>query len=154
MGDREVLLLRACSEIEKLIGPIKARSAFIESAPWGFESDHAFLNGVVWCTTELEPLQILDCTQAIERMLGKRNEHSTKRRDPQFSIDETQKPIYHDRPIDIDILLIDSLHIHESRLTVPHPLMKQRSFVMVPLLELLQNKDGKKYLSLLSQTTW
>lgn len=140
LGEREALLLRAIEEIEKLVGPIVARSAFIETEPWGFESEHRFLNAVVRCQTDLEPLQVLDCTQQIERVLGKREEHHTLR---------IHQPVYFDRPVDIDVLLYDCMTIHEPRLTVPHPLMRERDFVMKPLLSLLIREGDEKYLQLI-----
>ena len=140
LGEREALLLRAIEEIEKLVGPIVARSAFIETEPWGFESEHRFLNAVVRCQTDLEPLQVLDCTQQIERVLGKREEHHTLR---------IHQPVYFDRPVDIDVLLYDCMTIHEPRLTVPHPLMRERDFVMKPLLSLLIREGDEKYLRLI-----
>jgi 2-amino-4-hydroxy-6-hydroxymethyldihydropteridine diphosphokinase len=143
LGERESLLQRACNEIERLIGPLTGRSAFLESEPWGFESQHPFLNAVVRCRTELEPLQVLDRTQQIEGMLGKRTEHHTKR-------DDGQHATYHDRPIDIDILLYDRRTICLPRLTVPHPLMKQRDFVIKPLLEVLCRNGDEEYLRFLN----
>jgi 2-amino-4-hydroxy-6-hydroxymethyldihydropteridine diphosphokinase len=140
LGEREALLLRAIEEIERLVGPIVARSAFIETEPWGFESEHRFLNAVVRCQTDLEPLQVLDCTQQIERVLGKREEHHTLR---------IHQPVYFDRPVDIDVLLYDCMTIHEPRLTVPHPLMRERDFVMKPLLSLLIREGDEKYLQLI-----
>lgn len=76
-------------------------------------------------------------------MLGKRAEHHTKRDDGQHST-------YYDRPIDIDILLFDRRTICLPRLTVPHPLMKQRDFVMKPLLELLCRNGDEEYLRFLN----
>ena len=68
-----------------------------------------------------------EATQQIERDLGKRKCHATKR----------QKTInYQDRPIDIDILLYDDLIVDEPDLKIPHPLMHQREFVMRPLNEI------------------
>lgn len=128
LGNRQAVLLHACEEIEKLIGPIVSQSAFFASKPWGFQSDHDFLNSVVCCHTHLLPREVLWRTQQIERMLGRR-----------------QKSVggaYHDRPIDIDILLYDDWHVNEPDLQIPHPLMLQRDFVMCPLLEVLQKNGG------------
>lgn len=76
-------------------------------------------------TSHLTPTQILDITQDIERQLG-RNQKSTN-------------GIYHDRTIDIDILLYDDLHIKSPRLTIPHPRMTHRTFVMQPLSQIAPN---------------
>ncbi|MBQ8158714.1 MAG: 2-amino-4-hydroxy-6-hydroxymethyldihydropteridine diphosphokinase [Prevotella sp.] len=124
LGDRHQILLSACQEIEKLIGPIVRQSAFLESEPWGFCSDNRFLNAVVCCETELSPRALLWTTQQIERSLGRTRK----------SVDG----IYHDRTIDIDILLYDHLTVCAPDLRIPHPLILQRPFVWQPLLEILQ----------------
>ena len=127
LGDRETVLLQAIKLIEERVGQVLRRSSFIETEPWGFESDHRFLNAAVCCETALSPRQVLQATQQIERDLGKRKCHATKR----------QKEInYQDRPIDIDILLYDDLIVDEPDLKIPHPLMHQREFVMRPLNEI------------------
>jgi 2-amino-4-hydroxy-6-hydroxymethyldihydropteridine diphosphokinase len=70
---------------------------------------------------------VLKATQKIERALGRR----------QKSIGaDTDAPVYHDRPIDIDILLYDDLSVDEPDLKIPHPLMYERDFVMIPLSEI------------------
>ena len=127
LGDRETVLLQAIKLIDERVGQVLRRSSFIETEPWGFESDHRFLNAAVCCETALSPRQVLQATQQIERDLGKRKCHATKR----------QKEInYQDRPIDIDILLYDDLIVDEPDLKIPHPLMHQREFVMRPLNEI------------------
>ena len=127
LGDRETVLLQAIKLIEERVGQVLRRSSFIETEPWGFESEHRFLNAAVCCETALSPRQVLQATQQIERDLGKRKCHATKR----------QKEInYQDRPIDIDILLYDDLIVDEPDLKIPHPLMHQREFVMRPLNEI------------------
>ena len=127
LGNRETLLLQAIKLINERVGQVLRRSSFIETEPWGFESEHRFLNAAVCCETALSPRQVLQATQQIERDLGKRKCHATKR----------QKEInYQDRPIDIDILLYDDLIVDEPDLKIPHPLMHQREFVMRPLNEI------------------
>lgn len=130
LGDREETIHRAYGEIEKLIGVIKRQSAFYYSEPWGFESDNGFANTVILVETELSPQELLKCTQRIERLLGKQKKHATERT-------KYNNPLYHDRPIDIDILLYDDLTIDEPNLKIPHPLMQERPFVMTPLLSIL-----------------
>ena len=127
LGDREAVLLQAIKLIDERVGQVLRRSSFIETKPWGFESEHRFLNAAVFCETEMSPRQVLQTTQQIERDLGKRKCHATKRK----------KAInYQDRPIDIDILLYDDLIVDEPDLKIPHPLMHQREFVMRPLNEI------------------
>ena len=127
LGDREEIILKAISLIGERVGLVIRQSSLIETEPWGFESDNKFLNGVILCETTLTPRQVLRATQKIERELGKLRKHSTRR---------TPLSIYHDRPIDIDILLYDDLTIDEPDLKIPHPLMYERDFVMIPLKEI------------------
>ncbi len=127
-GNRMEKLDQACQKINKLIGPIVRQSAYYDTEPWGFQSENTFLNAVVCCHTTLSPRQLLRATQRIERQLGR-----------------SQKTgpggIYHDRPIDIDILLYDDLHVDEPDLIIPHPRMFIRSFVMEPLREIYPGGD-------------
>jgi 2-amino-4-hydroxy-6-hydroxymethyldihydropteridine diphosphokinase len=123
LGNRHTNMQLACEEIEKLVGAIVRQSALIETEPWGFASEHKFLNAVVCCETDLLPREILRRTQEIERSLGRKQ--------------KSTGGIYHDLPIDIDILLYDNRNVCEPDLVIPHPLMTQRDFVMRPLLEIL-----------------
>lgn len=135
LGNSQETILMAYKEIEKLIGTIVRQSAFYISEPWGFESDHLFTNTVICVSTQLSPHEVLRQTQTIERSLGKNSSHATER-----TVTANQQPLihYHDRPIDIDILLYDDLHIDTPDLKIPHPLMQERDFVMKPLREILQ----------------
>jgi len=129
LGDKEKNLLSAISEIERRIGPIRAQSAFLATEPWGFESANTFLNAAVCVETELPPLALLRETQQIERDMGR-----------------TQKSVggqYHDRIIDIDILLYDDLHLVTEALTIPHPHMNERDFVLIPLQEIFHEEKRK-----------
>ena len=133
LGDRNAYLERAISLINERVGEVLRRSSFIETEPWGFESNHRFLNGVILCATQLSPRELLSATQQIERELGKTRKHATLR---QLSTIHYQLSTYRDRPIDIDILLYDDLTVDEPDLKIPHPLMHQRDFVMIPLNEI------------------
>ena len=137
LGNREETILAAYKEIERLVGVIVRRSAFYYSEPWGFESSHPFVNTVILVETPLSPKQLLRRTQQIERRLGKTRRHATDRKIIQHSTFNIQHSSYHDRPIDIDILLYDDLVIDTPELKIPHPLMQERDFVMVPLKEIL-----------------
>ena len=134
LGDREDIIRKAISLIGERVGLVIRQSSLIETEPWGFESDNKFLNGVILCETTLTPRQVLRATQKIERELGKLRKHSTRRHPLSFIIYPLS--IYHDRPIDIDILLYDDLTIDEPDLKIPHPLMYERDFVMIPLKEI------------------
>ena len=135
LGDKEENLRRAIQLIGEQIGDVSRLSALYYSEPWGFSSDNAFVNAVILVETTLTPHQLLRATQRIERLLGKSRKHATER--PASPSTVHPSPIYHDRPIDIDILLYDDLHIDTPRLKIPHPLMQERDFVMVPLREIL-----------------
>ncbi len=128
LGDREEHLRRAIVLIGERVGEVLRQSSFIETEPWGFESENRFLNAVILCETDLTPRQLLRTTQQIERDMGKSRKHATVRnqRSTQFK----------DRPIDIDILLYDDLTVDEPDLKIPHPLMQERDFVMIPLREI------------------
>lgn len=121
LGDRHTLLLTAIEALAQRVGRLVASSSFIETEPWGFESEHSFLNAVVHMRTELTPRQLLKVTQDIERQLGRTH--------------KSQGGHYADRPIDIDILLYGEEHIAEPDLVIPHPRMQERDFVMRPLRE-------------------
>jgi thiamine pyrophosphokinase len=122
-GDRRALLEQAISLIGQRVGRVVRRSSVIETEPWGFSSANKFLNMAVAVETSLSPRPLLEATQEIERMLGRQKKSTGGH--------------YSDRPIDIDILLYDDLHIDEPDLTIPHPLMHEREFVMRPLGEIL-----------------
>ena len=127
LGDREEHIRKAIALIGESIGLVIRQSSLIETEPWGFDSENRFLNGVILVETALTPRQLLRATQKIERELGKTKVHATRRKNAS---------IYKDRPIDIDILLYDDLTVDEPDLKIPHPLMQQRDFVMIPLKEI------------------
>ena len=122
LGDKEWNLSEAIRLIGEKVGEVWRQSSFIETEPWGFESENRFLNAVILCQTTKTPREVLEITQQIERDMG--------RRQKSVSIG------YADRTIDIDILLYDDLTIDEPDLKIPHPLMYQRDFVMRPLKEI------------------
>lgn len=122
IGDRQQCIADAIRLISERVGAVLRQSTLIETEPWGFQSKHKFLNGVILCETDKSPREVLALTQQIERDLGrKKKSHSSR---------------YHDRPIDIDILLYDDLTVDEPDLRIPHPLMHERDFVMIPLNEI------------------
>ena len=154
LGDREQQLKQAIRFIDERIGEVVRQSSFIETEPWGFQSDHRFLNAAICCLTDKTPREVLQLTQQIERDLGKTKAHAT-RRAPQSSALSPQpssitphpsslspQPSYYDRPIDIDILLYDDWKVSELDLKIPHPLMHQRDFVMIPLKEIMTEQTN------------
>ncbi len=135
-GDREKNIEDALSLLNIELGtPFKRVSSLIETDPWGFESDNKFMNAAVLYELELkkgynpeaEGLMVLEICKDIERKLGRTGS-------PRY--DDDGKRIYSDRPIDIDILLFGEDNIDCEELTVPHKLMYERDFVMVPLKEI------------------
>ena len=121
-GNKRENLTRAIENLSLALGSPVACSTFMESEPWGFESDNNFLNCVVAFSTNMPPLALLDTTEEIERRLGR-----------------TSKSLYghyKDRTIDIDILFYGNDIIDNERLTVPHPLLHKRDFVLKPLHEI------------------
>lgn len=125
LGNKQANLRTAIYKLRERIGKQVSLSSFYETAPWGFESDHSFLNAAIGLETSLSPIEILHITQEIEKELGR-----------------TKKSVngsYSDRLIDIDILLYDTLVLQTPELTIPHPLMTERDFVMKPLIEIAGN---------------
>lgn len=122
LGDRRSNLETALTHIAREVGTVISSSDVIETEPWGFDSLNSFLNMAVKVETLLQPLEVLHATQDIERQMG-RSEKSVNRE-------------YKDRLIDIDLLLYDDIVMNTPELTIPHPLMYQREFVMKPLLQI------------------
>lgn len=124
LGNRKRNIREAIEKIGEQIGVVDRQSALYETKPWGYSSPNDFINSCVLVLTTMAPRQVLEATQRIEREMGR-----------------TLKSVdceYHDRIIDIDILVIDDLVINEPDLHVPHPLMEERDFVMKPLKEILR----------------
>lgn len=137
MGDRRQNIEKAVALIGERVGEVVRQSSLMETEPWGFASDNLFLNGVVLCQTELSPREVLQATQKIEREMGrKKSEKREMRSEERETNSQLSTRHYQDRPIDIDILLYDDLCIDEPDLKIPHPLMEQRDFVMIPLREI------------------
>lgn len=121
-GNKNENLARAIELLSLALGSPVALSGIIESEPWGFESENRFLNCVAAFDTTLNPTLLLDTIEEIERTLGR-----------------TRKSLngqYSDRIIDIDILFYGNEIIESERLTIPHPLLHKRDFVLLPLQEI------------------
>lgn len=125
LGNKADNIAGAIRNIEELIGDVVRQSALYATKPWGFESANDFVNAAVCVDTELSPRQLLAMTQQIERSMGR--------------TEKSKDGVYHDRLIDIDILLYGKQHINEPDLKIPHPLMNEREFVMIPLKEIMGN---------------
>jgi 2-amino-4-hydroxy-6-hydroxymethyldihydropteridine diphosphokinase len=120
LGNRKANLRKAREMIGEYIGRILNSSSVYETAPWGFEAENDFLNMVMEVETNLSPSEIMKKIADIESKLGR----------------ERDQDRYSSRVIDIDIVLYDDLAINENGLKIPHPLMHERKFVLVPLCEL------------------
>jgi 2-amino-4-hydroxy-6-hydroxymethyldihydropteridine diphosphokinase len=121
LGDREKNLRTAIEKIAERVGKIDSVSGIYETEPWGFDSSDEFLNMVVRVICLLTPEELLDTIQDIEKELGR----------------VRMKERYASRTIDIDILLYGNRIIHRPGLVVPHPLMQERKFVLVPVCDLI-----------------
>lgn len=123
LGDKEGNIREAIRRIGEMVGKVIRTSSMMITEPWGFESENTFVNAAVCVETVLSPRQLLAATQQIEHQMGR-----TKK-----SVDGE----YHDRIIDIDILLYGDERINEPGLVIPHPRMHERDFMMIPLKEIL-----------------
>lgn len=122
LGDKADNLQRAAEEINRTIGKVTSLSSFYETAPWRFRSDNTFLNAALCLESTLTPEEVLARTQQIERDLGRTH--------------KSANGLYSDRPIDIDILLYDDLRLSTPTLTLPHPGLTDRLFVLLPMTEI------------------
>ncbi|PID94524.1 MAG: 2-amino-4-hydroxy-6-hydroxymethyldihydropteridine diphosphokinase [Bacteroidales bacterium] len=122
LGNKEQNLNRAIEQIEQKIGSVVKVSSFLHSEPFGFTSDNSFVNAVVEVNTKLGIYRVLKITQKIEQLMGRQQ--------------KSHDGIHYDRIIDIDILYYASYKTNTRKLTVPHPRINEREFVLKPLSEL------------------
>lgn len=125
LGDKQQNIKLALEYIEKRIGKVVACSAFYITEPVGFDSENNFLNAACQVQTSLQPREVLIETQCIEKEMGRKSK----------SINHQ----YSDRVIDIDLLLFGSAIIQEEDLTLPHPHLHERDFVLRPLNDIASN---------------
>lgn len=140
LGDRRENIRLAIEKIGERVGEVVCQSSLYETEPWGFESENRFVNAAVKVMTTLSPMEVLRTTQQIERELGRKKKSQSpnaQKRQQGGATAGIPTPIYHDRPIDIDILLYDDWIVDEPELKIPHPLMYKRDFVMIPLREIM-----------------
>lgn len=119
-GDRTANLREASRRIAAL-GHFRATSAFYDTAPVGYTDQPRFLNAALLLETELEPLALMLALLAIERDMGR---------------DRALAPEKGPRIIDLDLLLMDDAVLTTAELTLPHPSMAERRFVLEPLAEI------------------
>ena len=119
VGNREQYLHKTADRIALACGTITSRSALYETEAWGKTDQPAFLNQALELATEMAPLALLNALQFIEHAEGRQ-----------------RTELYAPRTIDIDILLFNQLVIDMPSLTIPHPQMARRRFVLQPLQEI------------------
>lgn len=129
IGDREVNIENALFAINKLPNTkVTGVSAIYETEPWGYTQQDNFYNICAKIETELTPNGILGACLGIEAAFGR------------------ERPFKNaPRVIDIDILLYNDLSLETDELTVPHPRMRERAFVLVPLKDVLPNMIAGEY---------
>lgn len=119
LGDRRANLQEAITRLEQAGIKIERTSTFLETEPYGVTDQPAFVNAVLAVATELEPLELLRKLLAIELEMGR-----------------VRKRHWGERNIDLDLLLYEDVVMTSKELTVPHPDMQNRAFVLVPLAEI------------------
>lgn len=120
LGDREKNLEIALSELQNYGIIISRKSSIHKTEPWGFREQPEFLNMAVECITPLDPYDLLKLVKKIEEKMGRK---------------KTIK--YGPRVIDIDIIFYGNIVLKNEELTIPHPLMHKREFVLKPLCEIV-----------------
>jgi 2-amino-4-hydroxy-6-hydroxymethyldihydropteridine diphosphokinase len=137
-GNRQMLIEQATVLIQERIGTVVAASSVYETEPWGtFEGESGerrvenFLNRALLVETGLMAHEVLREALAIEKELGRQR--------PQLSTSNSQPAtrIYHSRPMDIDLISFNDEVINTPDLTIPHPRMHLRRFVLEPLAEIM-----------------
>ena len=132
-GDVKRTLQTAQQLVNSRVGAVLRCSHRYESEPWGFPAAERFSNQALEVSTDLQPLEVLEAVQAIEQELG-RNRAAE-------AVEKARTGVtYTSRPIDIDILFYDDAVISDERLTIPHPLLAEREFALVPLCEIMRTR--------------
>ena len=122
VGDSRAMLKDAIISLEKQIGKVKSSSSIYKTAPWGFTEQYDFLNQALVVHTHLSAQDIMETLLAIEKKAGRiRTEKNAA------------------RTLDIDILFYNKEIIEIPELSIPHPRLQDRNFVLLPLLEMIPN---------------
>jgi 2-amino-4-hydroxy-6-hydroxymethyldihydropteridine diphosphokinase len=121
LGNRMVHLASARDAIARLAGEIRAASSIYDTAPWGPVPQDNYLNQVICIATALLPRALLDTLHEIERAAGR---------------DRKDEVRFGPRTLDLDILIYGDHPVAEDGLTIPHPRIAERAFVLVPLAEI------------------
>ena len=138
-GGREGNIDTALNLIAGKSGSILKLSPVYETEPWGFISTEKFLNLIVEIDTWLGPADLLGSLLAIETLMGRRRDGSG----------------YTSRVIDLDIIFYDSIVLASGGIVIPHPMMQERKFVLVPLCdiapEFIDPRSGRTATTLLTE---
>lgn len=124
IGDRESAIYQALFEISQKVGEIKAQSKIYETEAWGVENQQAYLNQCIEVNTYLNADELITTLLSIEQYLGRTR---------------TLNGGYEPRTIDLDVLFFNNEVINSTHLTVPHPRLHLRKFVLIPLNEICPN---------------
>ena len=127
VGNAEATLAEAAQLIAAEVGAIECASRIYRTKAWGFEAED-FRNQVLVVESGLEPMEMLATVNDIERRLGRDREREQDEK-------SATGARYASRSIDIDILFYDDLVVESERLTLPHPRIAEREFVLEPLSE-------------------
>ena len=131
LGDVKRTLQTAQQLINARVGAVLRCSHRYESEAWGFPAAERFSNQALEVSTDLSPYEVLDECQEIERVLG-------RNRAAEAVAKASSGMAYVSRPIDIDVIFYDDLVLDDERLTIPHPLLAEREFALVPLNEIMR----------------
>lgn len=123
LGERENTILRAIQEIQAGLGVVLKVSKYYYSPAEGFQSENEFCNVMLKLETVFGPLDLLKKLKNIEKSLGRKT--------------PSQESTYEDRVIDIDIIFFNDSQFIDKQLIIPHPKWKDRSFVTIPLEEII-----------------
>ena len=139
MGDRALNIRNALNSLKLLPNTsVEAVSNIYETEPWGFKEQSNFLNGVIKLSTELSPHALLGALLGIEAAFGRVREIKNG-----------------PRVLDLDLLIYDDVTINTTELTLPHPFILEREFVLKPLIELISDEKYTSALNKLEQgTVW
>jgi 2-amino-4-hydroxy-6-hydroxymethyldihydropteridine diphosphokinase len=126
VGDVRATFARAIAILcDGAVMRLVARSSDYRTPPWGVTDQAAFTNAVIAVATSLSPHELLARALSCERALGRDRPHEQR---------------WGPRPIDIDLLAYDDIELHDADLTLPHPFLFQRAFVLLPLAEIAPDR--------------
>lgn len=124
IGDRADYLNKGIKKIDEIENcEVVKISKFYETLPWGYENQDTFVNACIEISTSLRPHELLKKLQEIE-----------------INLHRVRDIRWGPRTLDIDILLFDDIIVEDEKLIIPHPRIKERAFVLVPLYEI--NPEG------------